>query len=705
MPKKKAKLPLSKTHPKLAKEADGWDPANVTSGSGKKVKWQCKLGHSYEAIVASRAGANTGCAVCTGNKVLIGFNDLRTTHPDLAKEAIDFDPKAFTFGSGKKLKWRCPNGHIYEATIVSRTSRKSGCPICSNNKVLPGFNDLATVFPKLAKEAYGWDPSTFKPMSGKNVTWKCTKGHIFNSIIANRSKGVGCGVCANKVIITGINDLASQHPKIAKQANGWDPTKVGGGSHKRLSWKCNKGHTWITNPKHRVNGTNCPVCAGQKIVMGINDLATTNPKIAKQAYGWDPKKILAKHHQKYSWKCSKGHIWEASISARKGGSGCLVCTGKQVSVPHNSLSAEYPEIAKQAYLWNPETVTAKSGLRKKWICSKGHIWSSTVANRSSENRQRNCPVCSNQKVLDGFNDLQTTHPELAKEANGWDPRTKIAGSNKKCSWICSKGHTWESVLASRAFGKSGCPFCSGLSVWVGFNDLATTHPQLAKEANGWNPTKVSSGKSKKYSWICVKGHKYEARVDHRASGVSNCHFCSGHKVLKGFNDLKTLNPSLAKEAYKWDPTRFTSGSSIKKKWICEEKHIWTAAIVDRKITGCPTCSVSGFDPNADGYLYFLIQEDWEMFQIGITNVPDDRLDRHSRSGWKVLELRGPMDGHLTQQWETAILRMMKANGADLSNRKIAGKFDGYSEAWSKSTFPVKSIKELMRLTEEFEEGK
>jgi hypothetical protein len=61
-----------------------------------------------------------------------------------------------------------------------------------------------------------------------------------------------------------------------------------------------------------------------------------------------------------------------------------------------------------------------------------------------------------------------------------------------------------------------------------------------------------------------------------------------------------------------------------------------------------------------------------------------------------------MDGHLTQQWEAAILRMLKVKGADLSNAEIAGKFDGYSEAWSKSTFEAKSIKELMRLTEEFE---
>jgi hypothetical protein len=48
--------------------------------------------------------------------------------------------------------------------------------------------------------------------------------------------------------------------------------------------------------------------------------------------------------------------------------------------------------------------------------------------------------------------------------------------------------------------------------------------------------------------------------------------------------------------------------------------------------------------------------------------------------------------------------MLKAIGADLSNSKIAGKFDGYSEAWSKSTFEASSIKELMALTEEFEES-
>ena len=63
-----------------------------------------------------------------------------------------------------------------------------------------------------------------------------------------------------------------------------------------------------------------------------------------------------------------------------------------------------------------------------------------------------------------------------------------------------------------------------------------------------------------------------------------------------------------------------------------------------------------------------------------------------------------MDGLSVQNLENDLLAALFKKGADLSNSKIAGKFDGYSEAWSKSTFPVKSIKELMRLTEEFEEN-
>ncbi len=47
--------------------------------------------------------------------------------------------------------------------------------------------------------------------------------------------------------------------------------------------------------------------------------------------------------------------------------------------------------------------------------------------------------------------------------------------------------------------------------------------------------------------------------------------------------------------------------------------------------------------------------------------------------------------------------MLKKRGAKLAPENVAGKFDGYTEAWMQSSLPVKSIRELMRMVEEVEE--
>ena len=279
--------------------------------------------------------------------------------------------------------------------------------------------------------------------------------------------------------------------------------------------------------------------------------------------------------------------------------------------------------------------------------------------------------------------------------------TRSSGLKKK--WVCDFGHQWEASIANRQIG-TNCPICAGQLVLVGFNDLATLEPILAKQAHNWDPTTVTRSSGSTKEWICTFGHIWFAAIYSRIGG-KGCPVCAGQQVHIGFNDLATINPALAKEAVDWDPRTVTAGTNEKKPWVCKLGHIWTAAVSSRHFgRGCPTCAISGFDPNSDSYLYLIQHSNWEMLQIGITNFPQDRMRIHKNLGWELIELRGPMDGHLTQQWETAMLRMLKAKGADLANSKIAGKFDGYSEAWSKSTFEVDSIKELMKLTDEFEEN-
>jgi hypothetical protein len=571
-----SKHPLSITHPELSKESYGWDPGIWKLGT-EKVFWICKYGHKYEAqIVERKRGKN--CPVCSGRKLLVGENDLATTHPEIAKEAFGWDPRNYLSGSDVKLEWKCEKGHRYFAQVWSRSGRGTGCPYCSGRKVIKGENDLATTNPDIANEAFEWDPSLISAGSQKKVKWKCGLGHIFEAKIANRTiHKTRCSYCSNNQVLAGFNDLATTHPEVASQANGWDPTTVFAGSGKILTWKCKFGHQWRNSPhQHLKSRTGCPICSNRRVLVGFNDLATTHSEIALQAYGWDPREVTAGHDKKKTWKCEKNHFYESAPYQR---------TGKQ-----------------------------KSG----------------------------CPVCDNKKIIPGFNDLASTHPDMAIEAFDWDPTTVSAGHNSKKKWICKLGHIWE-VSPQNRFQKN----------------------QI----------------------------------------ISNCPVCSGDKVLKGFNDLGTRHPNLALEADGWDPSTIIAGHT-KRNWKCSEGHTWSASAISRIVSkvGCPTCSKTGFDPNKKGYLYFLIHNNWEMFQIGITNFPEKRISSHKKLGWEIIEILGPIDGLLAQNWETSILRMLRAKGADLSNEKIAGKFDGYSEAWSKSTFQADSIKQLMEITESYEDN-
>ena len=574
-------------------------------------------------------------------------------------------------------------------------------------KVIPGVNDLRTLNPDLAQEADGWNPSEVVAGSGKRMPWKCSKGHSYTAIVGDRfRRGGQCPVCSNKIVLAGFNDLATTNPELALEADGWEPTLISAGSGRKLSWKCSKGHTWNDTAAHRTGrGSGCPVCINRSRRVGINDLATTHPDLAKEADGWDPTEYVAGSNALLPWVCKEGHKWLGKPNDRTGrNSGCGTCSGALLKVGFNDLATSHPEIGLQADGWDTSLFSAGSHKSMPWICNLGHRWKAVIKSRCY-GTQSGCPVCANKQVEKGFNDFQTTHPELARFANGWDPATVTSGSNKKYSWKCEEGHVWESRVLGVVKSSEGCPICSNHQVLPGFNDLATTHPELAKDAFDWDPTTLTAGSGVKVNWICKLGHVYGMRVGSRTHMRQNCPYCGNQTVLPGFNDFATIHPELLAEAINWDTTSVTSGSNIKQLWRCDKGHEWMASPKSRTSSsksGCPSCSKTGFDPNADGWLYLLNHPDWEMTQIGITNYPDDRLKNHKKLGWEVVELRGPMDGLLARKWESSILKMLLKNGVSLEPNEIAGRFDGHTESWLTHHYRVSTIKELMIAVEQIE---
>ena len=133
-------------------------------------------------------------------------------------------------------------------------------------------NSLAEVYPELITE---WSeknlpltPDDITFGSNKKVWWKGICGHEWQTSVKARSNGEKCPICSGARVIAGINDLATLEPLLVKQwskKNKIKPTEVSIGSHKKVIWRCEKGHEWEAAVKSRtINKTDADalICGG-----------------------------------------------------------------------------------------------------------------------------------------------------------------------------------------------------------------------------------------------------------------------------------------------------------------------------------------------------------------------------------------------------------------------------------------------------------
>lgn len=169
----------------------------------------------------------------------------------------------------------------------------------------------------------------------------------------------------------------------------------------------------------------------------------------------------------------------------------------------------------------------------------------------------------------------------------------------KVWWKCHLGHEWNTLISTRA-GGSQCPYCSGIKLLKGFNDLKTKYPSLAAEWSEKNlpltPDAVNEKSTKNVWWKCrTCGYEWKAVVKARVKG-GMCPVCAERAVLQGYNDLGTTDPHLLSEwdyekNSKWTPSNVSRNSMKVVWWKCGAGHSYRAKITDRTIEqkGCPQC--------------------------------------------------------------------------------------------------------------------
>jgi len=378
------------------------------------------------------------------------------------------------------------------------------------------------------------------------------------------------------------------------------------GVYKNAIWNCKEGHEWTATIFSRTSGVECPFCAGRFLIVGVNDLETVNPKLAKEWHptlngDLEPSMFKAISSDVVWWQCKKGHEWQSSIGSRNNGIGCLACyLEKRTSVPEkaiyyyikkyvseslpnyrnrrilNGLELDiYIPTLKLAIEYDGHYHTIEKDLHKNEICEKNGIRLIRIREIVLLKRVLNSTSKDYQRKDTTWGDLEKIIKQILLED------LKILDFDIDIVRDLTKIYELMEMQEKE-------------------NSLATKNPELSKE---WHPTKngliipsmVSPNSGKTVWWLCENGHKWQDDIVSRNKG-RKCSYCSGRKLLPGFNDLETKNPKLAKE---WHPTlngdlkpsAILINYSEKVWWQCSCcKHEWLDTIKDRNDgKECPIC--------------------------------------------------------------------------------------------------------------------
>jgi len=478
--------------PNLVKE---WDyeknypltPNDVTCGSKKKVWWKCEKGHEWEATIRNRyIGSN--CIFCTGQKAIIGENDLVTTHHELVKEwdyekNVGLKPENVKSGSNIKVWWKCELGHSWQTSVNHRTNG-TGCPHC--------YSEYGTSFPEQAICYYLSKVTNVKnreKIDNQEIDIYLPEykigfeydGSYYHETEKSREKE------KKKNEIIKQNNIFLYHIKESNK-DLYDKEKniifcIIDRNYKYIEKVLEYIQQIINKKIENIDIINDRSNIYNQYIKSIkeNNFAIYHPELLEE---WDyeknngisPEYFSVGSNKKIWWKCPKcNSSYDATISHRLSGTGCPYCSGKKINETNN-LKAIFPDLVK---LWDydkndilPEMIYFSSRKKVWWKCPSCEKSFLTPVCSRIRAKTPYCPECmhnhigiiNRKKTIKKNGSLFDDNSPLLKEWNyqknvDITPKDVSSKSGIKVWWKCSKcGNEWNAKIFNRSYG-TGCPKC------------------------------------------------------------------------------------------------------------------------------------------------------------------------------------------------------------------------------------------------------
>ncbi len=647
---------LESRYPNLARE---WHttlngdllPCDFLPGSSKKVYWQCsKCNYVWEAKIANRAILGRGCPCCANKVVVVGKNDLATTHPEIAKEWYqplngDITPFDITHGCGKKFNWLCPRGHVYSATVLHRTNGAgTKCPVCNSGRHTSFaeqafFYYVKQVFPAAIngyKDIFvkGMELDIFIPELKIGIEYDGIYWHHRKEASYEREKrkytickehGIELIRVREKKKVENENPAADWCIFLSSDKSDEDALNTAIEEVITMLMSKTTGNHFIDAPKIDTNSDRFKILS---YLQGSvkNSVQEVAPDIALE---WDyekngelkPDMLAAGSSQSVYWICATcGYSWVAQICHRvKEHTGCPKCAGMVFEKGINDLKTRNPELLID---WDyeenskdgifPSEIMYNSGKIVKWKCHTcGYKWAIQLNKRTVQGN--GCIKCGYKagRELKHKNLLEAqgsiTNSLLLME---WDydrnsklglyPDKLTPGSTQSVYWICSEcGYKWKAPVARRNNG-AGCRRCADkanpelkrkrlIEQGHTINDDLLVK-EWDYELNEKKPQDYTFGSKEKIFWVCSKcGYKWSATINSRCKGAG-CPACAGQVVIRGKNDLAAMKPELANE---WDYSKNNEIRPEQVTYSSGKKYWWICPRGHESYLATPSHRVNG----------------------------------------------------------------------------------------------------------------
>lgn len=470
-----------------------------------KLRWRCANGHEWAATASSIKNHKTWCPICAYDvvsaKLSLDLEEMRDIARSRGGECLS---EAYPKRHGRKLRWRCQDGHEWEAPPMQVKHAKQWCPICAS-----GYSErlCRAMFEAIFEERF---PKA-RPLWLKNSRGNRMEldGYCKKLDLAFEYHGV-----------QHYKEKTFFHRKSSLSIRQQD-------DNTKLSLCGEHGVSLIEVPydiqpeelqafiynqcnKHKISLVKKPT-------IKLADLDYYSRNRIEEMRSFAAAKGGECLVDRYvtvitpvKWRCQKGHEWKSAFHYIKNkDSWCPVCSG---NVKHTFVDMQTLAKARGGECLSTEyrNLTAKL----MWRCAEEHEWRATA--NDVKNNGSWCPICAGTKKLD----LKAMQ-DMARDRGGECVSKEYVNGHCKLHWRCAKSHEWKSAPGTMRHRGTWCPHCAG-KVKLTIEEMQ----QIAISRGGQCLSEDYVNGSTKLHWRCRSGHEWMATPDNVKNGESWCPICA-----------------------------------------------------------------------------------------------------------------------------------------------------------------------------------